>query len=246
MHRPSEIARVRRRLERDSLPRLQMSAIVLLTAAVGLLASWMLHAAGMDAMWLRYPLAAALAYVAFLVQLRLWLAWRDEPGSLVDALPSGSGSGGGGGSGTGAWSGAGGRSGGGGASAGWDAGTLDAASSGGMLDGIDLPGDEAAIPVLAAVVAAVVVLGGVIAMAWIVWSAPVLMAELVVDAAIAGGLYRRLRRIEAEGWWRVALRRTIAPFAAVAVGALLLGGVLHVVAPGASTLGEVGAARASR
>jgi len=63
----------RRQLKRDSHPRLHMTALIVLTAGVGWSASSVLLALGMEAMWLRYPVALGIAYSAFLFFLWVWL-----------------------------------------------------------------------------------------------------------------------------------------------------------------------------
>lgn len=64
--RSHAILRLRRRLEHDSFPRVQMSMIVGLTGAAGLLFSFVLLQLGVTSMALRYPLALLLAYGVFL------------------------------------------------------------------------------------------------------------------------------------------------------------------------------------
>jgi hypothetical protein len=45
----------------------------------------------------------------------------------------------------------------------------------------------------------------VVAAFWIVWVAPALFAELVLDAALAAGLYRRVRGVRGDHWLRTAV-----------------------------------------
>ena len=67
-----------------SMPRIQISIILLLTAAVGFLTSIILLAVGMTDMALRYPLAVVMAYLTFLILLRIWLWLQDERSSIGD------------------------------------------------------------------------------------------------------------------------------------------------------------------
>ena len=94
--RSHAILRLKRRLEQDSFPRTQMSLIVGLTGAAGLLFSFMLLQAGVTSMALRYPLALLLAYGVFLLLLWLWLRTKAEDyvdmPDLSGLLPNGSGS----------------------------------------------------------------------------------------------------------------------------------------------------------
>jgi len=212
MDRRSEIARLRERLERDHWPRLQMSLIVLLTGAVGFLASYALLGAGIEAMALRYPLAAAGAYLAFLALLWTWARTREHD-AWTEADPT---------------------------EIGFDAGGRPAAQAAEAGDGdwglsAADAGDEAAW-VLAALAAA---LCAVLAALWVIWIAPALMAELILDVALAGGLYRRLRRIETSHWLSTALRRTALPFLIIAAIAAGAGAAGAAYAPGAQTVGEV-------
>ncbi|MBU8976844.1 hypothetical protein JI752_011885 [Lysobacter sp. MMG2] len=231
MNRFIEIARARTRLERYGWPRLQMSVIVLVTGAAGLLASFLLLAGGLESMLLRYPLAVLIAYGVFLVQMAVWTRWGSDASDALDLtdLPTGRTGGGG-------WSGSGGHSGGGGASASWgpSSGSGSSSSSSGvdLLDGVD--GDGLPLLVLIALVAVAVVC--VIAAGWVVWTAPALMAELMVDAAIAGGLYKRMRGTQSEGWWWLCVRHTFWPLLGVLLFFVALGVAAKVYAPQATTL----------
>lgn len=257
--RTREVARLRRLLERAHSPRLHMVLIVSLTGAAGFLASATLRKFGIDALWLRYLLAVVLAYGAFLVLLWVWLYVRrddlldasdaldivDVPGgpapNAVATLPPEPGSEGFGG----------GAFGGGGAGGSFD----DAGAPVG-----DAPPSYAADPAgagvsdgptgaasgvfdlddLAFVLVAVAALAGALwAALWLVWGAPLLLAEVLFDAALAAGLYRRLRDVRGEHWLRTALRRTAAPFAALAILLALSGAVLQDLAPEAGSIGEV-------
>ncbi|HEY0502584.1 MAG TPA: hypothetical protein VGD42_03725 [Lysobacter sp.] len=236
LDRFGEVHRTRLQLERHEWPRVQMSLIVLATGAIGLLASFLLLRAGLDSMALRFPLAILIAYGAFLLLMWAWMRWRgDAVPDVLDAsvdvpLPR---SGGG-------WSGGGGGSGGGGASASWSPSTGSASGSGdaGVLDAVDVV-DADGWPLLAIVATAAIALVCVVATGWIVWSAPALMAELVVDAAIAGGLYRRMRGAEAQGWWWLCVRHTFWPLAGVLLFFVALGGLADHLAPQADTLVQV-------
>jgi hypothetical protein len=149
---------------------------------------------GLTSMTLRYPVAAICGYLTFIVLIRAWIAWQRgrwdvdlEPEMLdvVDILPD---------VGTGNPSAfQGGRSGGGGASGGWSASGTDAsnASRGGTTLDVDL--DELWPVALAAVCA----VGGLIAIAYIVYLAPVLLAEVALDGAVVATLYRRMRKADA-------------------------------------------------
>lgn len=82
--RAQELARLRHALERLHSPRLQMSVIVALTGAVGFLSSVTLLHFRVHQLWLRYPLAVAIAYAGFLLFLWCWL--RLKRSDVLDGI----------------------------------------------------------------------------------------------------------------------------------------------------------------
>jgi hypothetical protein len=263
--RSAVVLRLRRRLERDGWPRLQMMLIVALTGAAGLLCSALLRGAGVEHMAVRYPLALGGAYAVFLGLLWLWMRTRAEDYfdalGVPDGLP---------------WparteaaapdnaippmhSGGGGEFAGGGASASFaedagggfgnvdsggnfaEPGAVSTVNDGdGPLDAVGEAAsavgdaDELAIPLAALAL----VLGVAFASLYVVWAAPVLFAELLVDGVLSCSLYRRLRTVERRHWLKSALRRTLLPFCITAAVVAGVGAALAAHAPGATTLGE--------
>jgi hypothetical protein len=231
--RARQVRKLRARLERNGFPRLEMFLLVGVTGMAGLVASWALRLAGVAHMGWRYLLALGVAYAVFLLLLRAWMQARpgdqlelpDLPeASLRDKgdLPE-------------LFEGGGGDFGGGGASGSFDAmpslDVPDTVLESGLDAGLD--GEGCAIPlVLLAVLAAVV-----LAALTVVWSAPTLFAELLLDGVLAAGLYRRLRRAPAGHWLETALRRTAWPFLATCVLVAGTGFALQALVPGADTLG---------
>jgi hypothetical protein len=244
--RSRAVARIQRRL---AWPRLQMMLVVALTGATGFLSSFLLLRAGFDALGPRYMLSVAIAYGAFLTLLWGWLRLRHWDVSNVPDLTDfrsvseieigGDGS---------MWLG-GGRSGGGGASGVFEHGPgfapLEAKALPIVVEGRSdlaragassvLDADEIAAPLIALVAIA----GAIVAAALIVWTAPVLLAELTLDAAVSSGLYRRLRRVSGDHWLQTAIRRTALPFAGVALLFGVAGALIHYVAPEATSMGDV-------
>ncbi|MEQ7418216.1 hypothetical protein ABQE70_01050 [Xanthomonas campestris pv. campestris] len=231
-----DLLQTRQRLERDGWPRLQMSAIVMITASGGLLSSHLLRNGGIDAMVLRYPLATLAAYGVFLLLMRAWVRWRNDMDDAYEELldhsvdldcgstPT-----------TPGWTGGGSSSGAG------RSGTGGAPAGSGLLEDDALPdfiNGDAELPVLAIVALLAASVAALVAAVWVVWSAPVLMAELLVDAALAGGLYRRMRGIQAQGWWWLCVRHTIWPLLGVLVFFIVVGAVAQHQAPEATTLME--------
>ncbi len=240
------VERMRDRLESQSHPRLQMSLIVSLTGLAGLLASASLLKLGLHSMAWRYPAALLIAYGAFLGLLWLWLRSRAEDwadagnlGDGVDAVDL---------------------------TANMarpfaqavsrssreitDDGVLPvdlsraansavpARSSGSSRSGgIDVDigdADELAIVLL--------VLGFVLALAaaafYVVYQAPMLMAEVALDGALVGSLYHRLRECERQHWLHAVWSHTRWPLLAMLLVVWLVGWGLQLAAPGAVTLGQ--------
>ncbi len=245
LSRDSHVVTIRSALERDHWPRLQMMFIVMLTGLAGLLASFLMLQAGVLGMGKRYFFAMCCAYIMFLFLLWVWMRMRDEAADAADLgldvadaalqlspdLPS--------------FGGRGGSFDGGGASGNWDAASLldgvgntvgDAGKGIGEAVGEVAGGaDEAAIPI------AVVLLGLAIVFSslFVVWSAPVLFAELLLDGVLSAGLYSRLRNVDRRHWLETALRRTALPFLLTAALVTGAGWWMGTHAPGAHTLGQV-------
>jgi hypothetical protein len=154
-------------------------------------------------MMLRYPLTVIVGYVTFLVFIRGWIAWhrrgrKSESGSTVGdlvnsidvgdlSLPSRSAA-------QPSFF-AGGRSGGGGGGNRWSGLVSSSRSSGGGSSGgsgLSLDVDEMW-PVVLALACA---LGGLLAIFYVIYTAPVLLAEVALDAAIVSTLYQRLAKHE--------------------------------------------------
>ena len=232
---------VRRRLEETSFPRVEMSVIVGLTGAIGLLCSFLLLRGGVDSMAFRYPLALACAYLFFLGSLWLWMRTRaddylDLP-DLGNVAPERAGDGGP----EVFSSGGGGQFDGGGASGTFEGPrslpmTDSPASSAGDASGsLDLDPGEAVIPVIAVVLA----VGLAFASLNVVYVAPALFAELLFDGVLSYSLYRHLRTLHAKHWLATAVRRTALPFGITAVFLALVGVAMAAYAPGARSVGEV-------
>ena len=248
MSREREVGRVRRALERLHSLRLQMMLIVALTAATGFLTSALLLSGGLHSMPLRYPIAVLGAYLAFLFFLWCWLRLRWEDFVEMPDLGghmSGSGSSGVSSGGSGLadiappWQGGGGQSGGGGASGSWDGGGSSASSDVLPDVGDAVSSSLDAEELVVVIIALLALAAALVAAFWIVWIAPTLFAELTLDAALATGLYKRLKKIEGDHWLRTAIRRTIWPFVGVAVLFTAAGAAMHAYAPQAKSIGQV-------
>jgi hypothetical protein len=243
--RGRRLAAVRRALERQRYPRVQMFVIVLLTGLAGFAASFIMLHMGVGAMALRYLLALCVAYLMFLFIVWVWLRFGADSLDAIDPgvtggadgpapVPRG-------------LDGAGGTFDGGGASGNYEvdgaAGQLAMPDAASGLDVGDLDAGEAVIPLFVAALIA----GVVCCALFIVYAAPMLFAELLVDGILSASLYRRLRGIDRHHWLETALRRTFWPFVFAAVSVTALGWGLANYAPGAQSIGEAlgGHARAA-
>jgi hypothetical protein len=252
------VERVRQVLLRRGMPRVQMSLILAATGAAGFVASFAMLRLGLSLMWLRYALAVLLAYAVFLLLLRLWLLLHsreplpDLPDfdlinpnlnlSDLNAGPTsfgGSGDFGGGGAG-GSWSSAGeglGRvstpsgAGGGGGSGGGGGGS-------GLLDSLSFDVDDEGCVFF--LLALALIVAGTLAALYVVYAAPLLLAEILVEGVLLSGLYRGMKKARRAGgdWLRVALRRTWLPVLLTLVTFSAAGYLLQRAAPRARSIGE--------
>lgn len=237
--RHQEIQRVKSRLERRGFPRLQMFLLVGLTGLSGLVTSYALLHLGLETMWSRYLASFGIAYLVFLFLLWVWLRSRADgfgdipdlsgsntasssPDNATLRLPSHDG-----------------EFGGGGASGSYDSLVADISDSAGtspVSNALSSVGEaeEFAIP-LAAILFFVILLFSTF---FVIYSAPVLFAELIVDSMLAASLYRRLRGLESRHWLETAIRRTAGPFALTAAVISAGGGIMSQYVPEARSLGE--------
>ena len=239
-------------MTRDSFPRLQMALLVALTGGFGLLASFTMLQMGVDSMAVRYPLALACAYPFFLLLIWLWLRtnaddYVDVP-DITDLIPRS-----GRPTGVPEFRSGGGDFGGGGASGTFEGplNALDGAAAEPLKSVSDSVGsvadaDEFAIPLVVIVLA----IGIAFASLYIVYIAPVLFAEVLVDGALSYALLRRLRGQAPGHWLSSTVRKTVVPFAVTAAFVGAAGAAMAAYAPGATSLGEVmkfaGTQRAAR
>ncbi|QKJ68008.1 hypothetical protein HQN60_15475 [Deefgea piscis] len=216
-----------------------MFLLVTLTGASGFVSSYLLLRAGFVEMWLRYLAAFGVAYLMFLFLLWLWLKVRadnyaDFP-DLSTLAPSGSEHSGA------VYCGNGGEFGGGGASASFDVSSTSvpatdesASAVGEALSGVAESED------FAILLAALILVGAMLfSSLFMIYSAPALFAELVVDGVLSASLYRRLRGLETRHWLETALRRTALPFLITAAIVSASGWCMARYAPDAHSIGDV-------
>jgi hypothetical protein len=252
IHRTKFIRRAEQVLRHADQPRFQMSVIVLATGAVGFLASYLFLHFGLTSMAVRYPLAIGVAYLTFLGLLRIWLAYQerrldDGPDFLnvIDPIPVSS-------TGTSmapsgeAFTGGGGKFGGGGASASFDDLTPSEAfqPSSNVIggDGISNAADAVSVDLDAlwlAVAALLVLVGGALIVFYVIYIAPALFAEILVDGVLVAGLYRRLHKEQAQHWLATAVKQTWLPVAGMAAIFAIGGFLMQNLAPQARSIGDL-------
>jgi hypothetical protein len=262
--RDAVVESLKRRLSAESYPRLTVLASLIASGAGAGLFSVLTLRAGFTSMPARYACASMVGYAAFLGCIRLWIAWerrllgtpspsarasaaassRIDAGDLIPDLDLSS-------------SGgrvasearvpalfAGGRSGGAGGGAQWAAVMPPPAgetspvvrtggsSFGNLVDGV-FDGDA----VLWLIVAAVAAFGGVLALGWIVYVAPAMLAEVALDAALVSTAYRQIRRQDLESWTTAVVRRTWVAATVLVTMTIAMGWALEKAAPGAHSMG---------
>jgi hypothetical protein len=248
--RPLTTRRVEQLLLTTSFPRLHMVLILALAAVGAFLTSASLVALGLSSMGVRYALAVVGGYLFFLSLVRVWIAYqtrhwtfgrrsrRELDGVELDGvaeLPDLSVLGNSSSSADTAFSGGGGSFGGGGASGSFDEPGATMTSSSSVLDDVG-GGDGDAIAIVIAVVA---LLGGLVALGFVVYSSPILLAEVLLDFAVAGAVYRKNRRHERGHWAAGVLRRTYKPALVLAAVTATFGFAMQSLSPEQDTLGAV-------
>lgn len=216
MNRQSQVAHIKHRLVQQDFPRLKMFLMVAITGGAGFLASVLLFYWGLNSMAGRYSLAVGVAYLTFLALLWLWLrtSAQDYNGVDIPTFNTGSNT--------------------------KSTASLDYAEGesvdGSLTDLISEVGqaDELAIPILAVAAALALFFSSL----WLVYSAPMLFAELLADAALSASLYRHLRGIESTHWFATALRKTFIPFALTAMVVGLCGWGIQHYHPEVQKLGD--------
>jgi hypothetical protein len=216
------VAQMRARLLATGFPRFVILLILVIAGLTAFGFSALALDAGLDDMAVRYFVATMVGYGVFLLLIRVWIALRSREADMTDLpdiphVPSNGDAFGGG------------QSGGAGAAESWG----EAAHS---VTGVDVPDADEAWPV---VLAAVVLLGGVLAMLYVVYLAPVLLAEVALDAALVTGIYRKLRKKDAGHWLGSAVRHTWLPATIAAVCIAFAGLVLQWAQPAARSIGDV-------
>jgi hypothetical protein len=214
MDRSRLVERVHANLERDGWPRIQLFLIVAVAGLAAFIVSYALLSAGVRSMAIRYPVASAAGYLAFLLLIGAWLAAKRQGGLDISPLdfldvplPADGG-------------------------AIRHAASVTRTRSGGGGSWFDADVDFGWV-----LIAIVALFAGAFAVIYVVWIAPALLAEVLVDAAIVSAVSHRLAHIERRDWTATVVRRTWIP-AAVLILMLSVGGyALQRAAPDARSIG---------
>jgi hypothetical protein len=229
--------------------------IALITSLFGVIFSAVLWRTGLEDMSWRYPTAVLLSYVLLLPMLWMW-SHRTRWDGQID-LPNG-------GLRSGVesrsacvdgahsdFSAGGGEFGGAGASGSFDAPLSDAGSVAGEAASTSLEvaagaGEGAVVLLPLAMTVALVLLCAGLAFGAVslVWQAPALLAELMIDAGTAGLLWVYVRPSDRRDWLGTAFRKTAPSFIAFALAFALFGFFLEWLDPQAITVFDVLANRA--
>ena len=187
--------------------------ILVLAGTAAFLTSVLALGLGGTSMAGRYAVAAAAGYLAFIGLVRLWIAWKRGGCPDLDVDPG----------------------------IGPDFIDLPIPRRLSSVDsprfnlGFDLDLDEIWFVVLALACA----LGGLLTIGYIVSVAPLLLAEVALDAALFTAVYRRLHERDASHWAATTLRRTAIPAMVLVVFVGLAGFALEQIAPDAQSIGGV-------
>jgi hypothetical protein len=216
--RSTLVAEIQQRLDHETFPRVIVLIMLVVTGAAAFLCSVLLLDAGIESMAGRYALATASGYLVFLSLIRVWIAirrgWSPDEGDVLDLAET---------AGDVARA---------EVSRGSGEGLVDAASH-----GVDWSFDLDELWWVALVV--LIAGAGLVTVALVVYSAPLLLAEVALDAAVVGAVYRRLRDEERGYWATTALRRTWLSAAVMVTFMTVLGFGLQQSTPDAVSIGDV-------
>jgi len=215
---------VARYLRQKSQPRLLLFAILVFTGIVGAVSSFLMLHAGLAAMYFRYPIAALIAYLVFLLLLRLWQGHQahqpdlamhlqkmgTEPGvdnppnvQIEDKQP------------------------------GPKRSFLDA------LDAVDLLTIFDDAPGLLMCLLIAVIAGALVLLGLVLSFAPILLAEVLLDGLLVAGIWNRFKKSGYDNPLGAAFRITRIPALIVILALFVIGYVLKLVNPSAKSIGDV-------
>ena len=219
------LGRLRHYLTRRRSPRAVLSAILLVTALAGFLASVGLLKSGLGLMWVRYPLAVLVAWGVFFLLVRSWAVREQEALRLDEEL----------------------------AGLGPQDDVFDGKAGRSVLDGgerqgrwldwlnpLEFLGSEAGCLIGAAILVGLFALGGaLVAIGGLIVQAEVLLAEVLLDVLLVSALNKRLHHLEPQWWLEGIIRQTVGPVLAAMMFLILAGLLMQWYAPEAQSVGAV-------
>lgn len=235
--------RFKRQLESRIPARWHMSFICMTTIACGILFSKSLLFLQVSQPMFRYGIAVALSYLVFFLLIYLWLRWHfgirsgSQPSNSIEAINlveipmradySEPRTIGGGGNFSGA-----------GAGSNWDGDSAESISADrpSAASEVSSLGDLDEFAAVVLLVAVVVAISG--SAFYVVYQAPEILFEAAFEAMLVAGLFRRGKRIQAEGWANSIFKRTWLPFGIVMIVAMTFGFVIKYQCPAATSFSE--------
>lgn len=213
-----------------------------LTGMAAFLTSAVLLRLGVTQMVVRYPIAIAAAYGVFIVLIGLWLWMQSNDTDMLDVVEEGLENIN--------WRGGGRISSSGGSANLVDMGSTPLSSGTGIstppvsggggsgphfdIAGVDVDLDDA----IWVVLAIVVLIAGLLAILYIVYIAPILLTEVLVDGLLAAGLYKTVRGVEGRYWMTTVLRKTAIPAILALIFFSIAGFCVQKIEPEASSIGD--------
>jgi uncharacterized membrane protein YedE/YeeE len=212
--REKAVAQLKNYLLRTSLPRLQMSCIVLVTGVAGFLVSFALLQAGMQTMWIRYTIAILFAYGIFLLLIRVWAeTQRAHFRNLPDLDPEDAKNRGEGGYPS------------------CDTDWTD------FMRWTDIPGDDPDLGCLPLIPIAIIA-SVIVAIGAVIFAAPELLAEVFLDAVLISALYKRIQHLERRHWLAAVFKRTWLPVLVVLIIFAGAGALIQSYVPEVHSVGD--------
>lgn len=215
-------------------PRIQIMLMLAITGSAAFLTSFILLKLGVTQMVVRYPIAIAVAYGVFIGLIGVWLWMQRTDFSVgdvvdrtrnvdipdVDVLPDGHHN----------FS----SIRGGGVRPGADHSVSPSGGGGSGFSWSSIDLDDA----LWILLLIVVVLAAIIAIFYVVYIAPALLAEVLIDSLLAAGLYKTVKSAQGSHWIKTVLRKTALPAIFVLICFTVAGFCVQKLEPGAASIGE--------
>lgn len=202
------IKEIKANLLHNSLPRISMTLMILLTGFAGFLSSFVMLHFGLTKMWLRYSLAVLVSYAVFLLLLKFWL-WTHQPKGRIDIGDDF-----------------------GGLDFGNPSSSSDISSVGDFGFDMDLDDGVVLILVLAILVIAL------FALVYVIYIAPVLLAEILVDGLAVSSLSLGLKDTDRQYWLSSVLKKTWIPLMIIITLFIIAGATLQTIYPEANSIRE--------